>query len=231
METFIEKQDDKFVVQLLTFCNNIDTYKVALGLDGNKIDALKKSSSLVAFIIPITSAMHDFSQGFTAYKNLMRYGNGNQVLGAIPVPPVFPPSPGVTQANIQGQFADLIQDCVRSKNFTTDMANALGILKPSSPFNPQDGKPVIKVKSAEGGHPLLHTQKGNYQGWELWKDRGDGKSFVKIKEVLHPDYLDLDPLPALGASAVWKYKAIYIYKDKQAGSWSDEATITVYGHV
>ena len=51
MERYIEAQDDKFVVQLIGFCGTIDTYKVTLGLDNAKVDALKQSSTLASFII------------------------------------------------------------------------------------------------------------------------------------------------------------------------------------
>jgi hypothetical protein len=44
-----------------------------------------------------------------------------------------------------------------------------------------------------------------------------------------PDYLDTFALPAAGASAVWRYKAIYRLNDEQVGQWSDVATIGVMG--
>ncbi len=44
------------------------------------------------------------------------------------------------------------------------------------------------------------------------------------------DYLDTARrLPAPGASAVWKYKAIYRLEDTQVGQWSNEARISVMG--
>jgi len=44
------------------------------------------------------------------------------------------------------------------------------------------------------------------------------------------DYLDTARgLPAPGASAVWKYKAIYRLGDEQVGQWSGEARISVMG--
>lgn len=42
-------------------------------------------------------------------------------------------------------------------------------------------------------------------------------------------YLDTAPLPAPGASAVWKYKAIYRLRDEQVGHWSDVASVSVMG--
>jgi len=36
-------------------------------------------------------------------------------------------------------------------------------------------------------------------------------------------------LPAAGASALWKYKAIYRLHDEQVGQWSDVITTMVAG--
>jgi hypothetical protein len=228
METFIEREDPKFALQLNNFCETIDTYKVLLGLDNDKVNALKQSSALAVFIITFNGIIQTFAEGFTAYKNLMRYGEGNQVLGPIPVPPVLSvDAPDVTNANVQKQFAEMIQDCVRSSNFTRSIGEQLGIVKPISDFNAEAGQPIIKTKLAEGGHPLLHVKKGGYEGYILYKSTGG--SFVKVDKILHPDYLDHDPLPAPGERAVWRYKAIYLYKDKPAGSESAVVDVQVFG--
>ena len=59
-------------------------------------------------------------------------------------------------------------------------------------------------------------------------DRGTGTfAFLAIDTV--PDYLDTTPLPAPGAGAVWKYKAIYRLKDEQVGQWSDVISVSVMG--
>ena len=44
-----------------------------------------------------------------------------------------------------------------------------------------------------------------------------------------PDYLDTASLPAVGASALWKYKAIYRLNDIPVGLWSDVVSIAVNG--
>ena len=53
-------------------------------------------------------------------------------------------------------------------------------------------------------------------------DRGAG-TFVFLARDTVPDYLDTFALPAARASAVWKYKAIYLLSDTPCGQWSDEA--------
>ena len=38
-------------------------------------------------------------------------------------------------------------------------------------------------------------------------------------------YLDTATLPAPGAGAVWRYKAIYRLHDEQVGQWSDSISV------
>ena len=228
MKTFIEPADDKFAIQIKKFCDNIDTYKVVLGLVDAEVDALKDSCMFLVAIILWNPTLQSFAEGFTKYKNLARYGHLTELLGALPLIPSYPtPLPIPTIANIQKQFADLIQKCVDSANFTSGMADTLGILAPDSPFDPQLGKPLIKGKLVDSGFPLLHVSKGHFQGWLLFKEGAAG--WVKVDKMLHPNYIDHDPLPPVGQSAVRRYKANYLYKDQVVGIESDVFAITVFG--
>jgi len=232
MATFIEAADLPFANQMNNFCGKVNNYATLLGLDTAKITALQKSNTLVQLVMVQQEVAQQYGVTFTAYKDLLRYGNGTQILGNLPAPPVYPtPTPAITNANVQADFAELIQDCVKSKNFTTDIGNDLGILKPVTPFDPQAGQPKLTVKTAQGGHPLLHSKIGEYEAFQIWKDSGDGKGFVLLGTSQHPDYLDLTALPAIGITATWKYKAIYLYDNQQAGNWSTVVIVTVVGNV
>ena len=52
-----------------------------------------------------------------------------------------------------------------------------------------------------------------------------GRKFLAIDT--QPNYLDNSPLPPVGTSAIWKYKAVYILHDEEVGEYSDEVSITV----
>ena len=233
MEIEIKNNYNDFRNQIKHFCLRYDdAYPGMFGLDPVKYAKLKKVSELFDFCVIANGYIHDFSSDISKYIAHLFHGPVDQPLGSIPALPVYPAVlPDVTDADAYSFFSGCVQDCKRSSAFTENVARDLGVLKGASTFDPQAGKPIIKIKTAEGGHPLLHVKKGHYQGWELWKDHNDGKGYVKVKEVLHPDYLDLDPLPALGSSVVWKYKAIYLFADKHAGNWSDDSSLTVLGSI
>ena len=133
-------------------------------------------------------------------------------------------------ANVQKRFAEIIQDCVRSGNYTIGIGEDLGIEKPETVFDPQLGQPEFEIELNSGGRPNLLWPKGKFQGIEIWKD-SDGTGFKFLDKDFNPDYLDKSALPAAGTSAVWKYKMIYLFQDEQVGNWSEEVVITVYGNV
>ena len=88
-------------------------------------------------------------------------------------------------------------------------------------------KPILNV-ALKAAHPNVGWTKQGMDGLEILVDRGAGAfSFLAFDTI--PDYLDTAPLPAPGASAVWKYKAIYRLGDEQVGQWSDVVSIPVAG--
>jgi len=83
--------------------------------------------------------------------------------------------------------------------------------------------------SFQAGKPTIEWKKGDSDGIQLIVDRGDGNGYHWLANDSTPDYPDTEPLPPLGQSATWKYKAIYLLDDEQVGQWSDELVVTVQG--
>jgi hypothetical protein len=231
MSTIIEKGNGPFKDQLDFFCKNAPNYQKELGLDATKLANLQASDLFVDFVWQQTDDAEKYFHACVAYKNQVRYGSGDQVLGAVPTPPVYATMPAVVNDNVQGQFADMIQDCAGSASYSTTIGISLGIAKADTVFDPQAGAPVLKVTLAQGGHPLLHTKLGSYEAFQVWRDSNDGNGYQLAGVSLHPDFLDLTVLPAAGTAVSWKYKVIYVYKNQQAGAWSNEVIISVYGNV
>jgi len=232
MATFIAKDEESFMIQLNTFADKIDQYKLTLDIAQAKVDSVKADREMFTFILPLNNQVQTYAQGFTGYKKLLRFGNNNEVLGAVPVlnfPP--PPFPALVAANIDTRFRDLVQDCAGSPNFNDTIGQDLGIVAPVVPFDPTTGTPVFSIELSTGGYPNLKWKKGKFQGVEIWKDSGDAQGFKKLDRDMRPDYIDKSNLPPVGTSKVWKYKMIYLLDDEVAGNWSDELTVTVYGEV
>ena len=230
MNTFILDSDAGLEGQLDQCCTNIDDYVTPLGLVAAKVVKIKTTYAFVKFIFGAHAGIQAYAHGLTIYKDQLHSGPSKALMGAIPIPPAFPTIlPTISLGNARAQFADLIQDCVRSNNFTRDIGVILGFMKTEAVEKEEEGTPNLSVKLTTGGHPILHAKKGSYQGYEVWKDVGDGKGYAKLDTSLYADYTDVSDLPAIGVGKAWKYKVIYVSKRSKCGNWSSEVTIGVFG--
>lgn len=231
MPTFIERTDEGLDSQLQNFCSKIDTYNTLLGVSSGQVTAIKLDRDNFHYGVHASTLIDSFKQNVTGWKRLLRYGNKSEILPAFPTQPTLPTVPTLVGANVQERFANLIQQIVANANYTTSIGEDLGIEAAVTPFNPEDGKPTFKIGFSSGGHPNLIWKKGKFQGVEIWNSINNGTSWQKLDKDFSPDYTDKSDLPAVGVSAVWIYKMIYIYKDEVVGSYSNEVSVTVQGQV
>jgi len=231
MADFVERDDILFASQLDDFASGLGTYGTLLGFTAGEITAAGDAAGLFAYLVARQGEVQAYSQDFTGYKNLARYGNDTEVLPpTIPTIGAFPAAPTVTAANIEGRFRQRAAKAKSSSNYTTNIGETLRIVAPGETFDPLTGKPVFKV-FMDSGSPLLKWTKGKFQGVEIWADHSDGKGWQKQERDFKSPWIDRTDLPAAGQSAVWKYKMIYVLDDETTGLWSDEVTVTVYGSV
>ena len=229
MAIIVQTEDTKFAIQLSQFAQKIGIYAPTLGLTPADVAAAQADADYMGYCIYNLPIIKSYTQNVTNYKDLLRYGKGSEVAGPFPTQPVLDPAPIAVAANIENRFRLLIQRITHSPAYTTAMGEDLGIEAPVTPFNPQDGKPTFSISLSSGGHPNIKWVKGKFQGVEIWKDSGNG--WQRLDKDFSPDFIDKSPLPAVGQSAVWMYKMVYLYKDDIVGSYSDEVSVTVTGQV
>ncbi len=230
MKAKIASQEIPLGIQINKFCQSVPDYATLLGLTPAKVALLIATNPLLQFVLSMNPELLKTSHSFTSFKTLLLHGNKNEVLGAIPLLPVYPAIlPTVTIANVRGLFSEIVQECIKSPKFTENIGIILGIIDLAPEPKPDEGTAVLAIKLASGGHPLLHVPKGIYQGYEVWRDKGDGKGYIRIATSLYADYLDASELPPVNVSQHWKYKAINIYKGEPTGNWSVEVGVIVYG--
>ena len=232
MKMLLENAEAPLASQINHFCQEVPNYEVVLDLDSGKVIKIKKINNFFQFILSMQVTIQSIAHSFTSYKNQAHYGPAEGLLGALPVLPVYPAViPEIPFGNAKSLFSDMIKDCMKSANFTKDIGLALGIIEPDVAAKPEEVTPVLTVKLTTGGHPLLHTVKGNYSGYEVWKDSMDTKGYIKLDTSIYCDYIDNSPLPAIGVAKTWKYKIIYILKAAECGNWSNEVTVGVFGQI
>jgi hypothetical protein len=226
--TYIKGDLVAFSQQLNNYSGKLSNYTTTLNLTADEIASSVADAAYLAWVVNGMVNAEDNHRQWTAFKDLMRYGPANLTTTA-PIGVVLPAPPDTVAPDIQLRFSSQVARIKKHPNYTDAIGKELGIIAAHTPFNPQDGKPVIKVVFSSGGHPHLLWTKGKFQGIEIWKDKGTG--FERLDKDFNPDFTDKAALPAEGASAIWKYKVIYLYKDEQVGSWSDEISVTVSGQV
>jgi len=139
---------------------------------------------------------------------------------------VFAETPAAVAANIFGRVAALVVRIKNHPGYTEAIGQDLGVIGAEETVDLHSLKPALKL-TLQAGRPVGWTKQG-LDGVEIWVDRGTGTfAFLAIDAV--PDYLDTAPLPAPGAGAVWKYKAIYRLNDEPVGQSSDVASLSVMG--
>ena len=227
--SYVKKGDGPFADQLELFANGLPAIQKLFGLTDDEIKSAVADAALNRWAFEVQTQIQKYSPSITGFKNLLRHGKGSELLTTIPIPPVFAAAPDLVAADDQLRFTKLADKIKANINYTTDIGIGLGIEGVKTPFVPGDGTPNLSGKNANGGHPLLHYTKSEYEGVQLWKDSGDGKGFVMLNVSNHPDYLDLIAFPAAGVSALWKYKAVYLYKGAVVGNWSPVISVTVVG--
>ena len=231
MEILIQGTDAGFNLQLTNFAGKIGspTYVALFNLTPAQVAAITADALAFAYGLNSMIAIQTFAHNYTEYKTELL--SGTEAIGAFPIMPVLGAAPAAVPAGIKTRFRAFIQTLVNTpgKVFTTAVGQDLGVIAPTSNFDPTVGKPALTVKAGAGGHPKLHYIKGDFEGVEIWKDSGTG--FIKLERITQANYIDPSPLPAANVSAAWRYKAIFIYKDAQTADWSDVVNITVNGAV
>lgn len=177
------------------------------------------------------------AQAYTGFRDDLCYGSsiasGNLVPPqdfALPAQPATgtPPVVITPVANGWKFTASLVNRVKSHAAYTTADGNDLGIEGPDQPLpDAQTTKPVIKAVRVSGGNVEVQWKKLNFTGVKIQVDRGSGV-WADLAVDTEPHYVDTFTL-APGATALWKYRAIYLNGDAPFGQWSDVASIAVQG--
>jgi hypothetical protein len=238
MNDYVEKEDDAFSLQLNEHGEALGNLGDALGFEPEEISEAQAEAVFFAYVLARQVYHQAFGENFTEYKNLARRGNGEEILtDPIPSPNANPvPLPITPLADIEGRFRKRANRIKNHPAYTHAMGEALKIVADETEFDPQTGKPILKVK-LQGGHPFLKWNKGGWDGVQIWRMvsavdgpvPGPDAVFEKLERVTGNQYTDNSPLPLFGQAQVWHYKVMYTYKNAQVGTVSDIVSIVVTG--
>ena len=212
--------------------HGIAKYGATLGLSPAEITDAQANCAFGAAVIEVQDEVIGYARSLTQFKQAALWATGPCTAwpAGYTVPADLPP---VSHAGVLALTTLLVKRLKAHPAYTVDIGKELGI-EGAAPVvtaaaSVAEAKPLLKLRLDTGGHPLVLWKKGDMEGVEIWVDRGDGKGSALLAFDTMPDYLDTATLPAVGASAVWTYKAIYHIGGGQIGQWSDDVKISVMG--
>ena len=213
---------------LQNFANKIATYATKYGISTSEVADMVASALFYAYWNNYNNQYAEYQKKLTKYLAELREGvESGSTASVMPTAPIIGTVPPSVSPGIFKRAISLVNTIKSKTSYTTADGNDLGIEGvESSSRNLEAEKPVIEIKLVQGGKPEIVWTKGDFDGVDIWVDRGNG-TWVFLATDTYPNYIDTFNLPISGQSAIWKYKAIYRYGDDIVGLWSDVASIAV----
>ena len=225
MSYWIESNDERFSLQLDNFSSKIGSYAVMFGFSAAEVAQMESDSAYFKWSLTVMKRFADTKKGWTGFKDNLRFGGANVTSNPFPPEVSIAPIPDEVAPGVQARFAIMANRIKASGNYTKAIGYALGIEDVVQNRQPVDNAhPPLRV-GMNGGMVILQWKKGIYDGIVIEKDSGSG--FVVLDKDFHPNFIDPTPIPPGSQSAVWRYRAMYLFKDNRVGQWSDVVAITV----
>lgn len=225
---YLPRTDSGKLLWLQNFALKFNVY--VLDQTNAEKDLVAFSNDWFTYAMTLNETSSTFSQNVTQWKNLLRGGPADQVMGPVPVF-TAPAAPGVANPgpDIFGQITKVVNRLKNHANYTLAIGEDLGIEGDASDIDTSTWKPLILAKQ-EVNKVVVGWSKSDADGIDIYADYGNGQ-FVFVATDTKPNYDDMHPLPAAGQTAIWKYKAVYKLNDTQVGQYSDVVSVTVVGNV
>lgn len=222
---FLQKNDEKFAVQLTNFSSKLPGYKDIFSISEAELAEAEADSLYFTWAVTSAKKITDYKKSWIGFKNILRLDTGNPDVNPVPETSTITPIPDEVLPGIQSRFLIQAKRIKAHKNYTEAIGQNLGIEGTFSNRMPLENvQPILKAVM-NGGRVNLQWKKSTYDAIIIEKDTGSG--FVFLDKDLRPNFVDTTPLPSGSESAVWRYRAMYMFKDQKVGNWSDVVTITV----
>lgn len=226
--SFIKPNDQHFAQQIYQFGQQLPNYLTILGITATEQAQAQADAAYMKWIIDCLEITRQFSESWTNFKDNARNGVEGLPLNP-PVAPEFPEMPPVAvPSGIEERFSKLAARCKSSRNYTKAIGESLGIEIPQSDFNPNEGKPEVKIRLNGDGKPEILWKKGKFDGVAIERREENG-NFTRLDTDLRPNYTDNSAIAPAGQAKKYYYRLRYLYKEALVGFWSDEVAITVTG--
>jgi hypothetical protein len=227
MRNYLETTDEKFSLQMSNFGSKIDNYATNFGFSPAEVAGVQADAAYFEWSVKNVIKVETFKKDWITFKNILKKGESKVTSNNAPTLPVLDVAPAAVAPGIVFRFTTMVNRIKAHQSYTTAIGQNLGIeLTAAQNLDLDNAQPLLKVVM-RAGKVNLDWKKGKFEGIIIEKDSGAG--FVTLDKDLHPNFIDNSVMPAQGQSAVWNYRAMYLYGDDKVGLWSNTVTVSVAG--
>ena len=222
---FLKRNDEDFSFQLTNFSTKLPNYVALFGVLPAEVTQAEEDSAYFAWAILVTKVQADTKKSYVGFKNNLRFGVENVSVNPVPETVEVVPVPAEVAPGVQFRFLSLAKRIKAHPNYSSAIGQNLGIENMNqNRIALENVQPVLKLVM-RGGLVNLDWKKMGYDGIVIEKDSGSG--FEVLDKDMRPNFTDVTPLPPANQSAVWRYRAMYLYSDSRVGNWSDVVSVSV----
>ena len=222
---FIESSVSLFSTQLTKFATRLPTYAADLGFSTDEKKETVDDAAYMAWIVQTDADAETSKLAWKAYETLAREGSVDVAVLIPPAAMVITAAPTLVEPGIQRRFAQKAAKAKANTKCSEAVQKDLGIY--TAPDAVVTVIPDLKV-AEQAGHPELIFTKHGYLVINLYRDAGAGYGTAPYKTLTKSHFVDYD-LPAVGVTAHYKYKIVFVEDDVEVGSFSPEVSINVIG--
>ena len=223
------KEADR-ITWLNNFSSKIGGYAPKFGITPEEVKLIVAMAVMYSYMITLIDNSRKFTKALTSFKNILSRAANGTTLGDLPT---FDGgvTPDLTQAGIFTFIAGIVSRIKsNTANYTTAMADDLGIVGEETVFVPDDYKANGKAKSMPGS-VVIDFIKTHVDGMDIFSNDigGDVKVFNKIGTANHSPFHDVRPLAKAGVPENRNYQTRAIIHDAEIGHFSDTFSATYNG--
>lgn len=226
---FFPRNEAERLQWLQVFSSKLASYATKYEISAADVADMVNGFIVLTYWTNFLNQYRGFVTKLGKYRNEL--GSSREAASAEPGAPVLPVAPAPVPPGIYLRAIAIAGRIKSHKLYTEADGDDLGLEgEVILPPDINTVKPVISVHLIGGGNPEILWTRGMMDSIDIYVDRGNG-TWVFLGTDTVPNFTDNSPLPAVGQTAVWKYRCIYKLDDAQVGLWSDDVSITVTGKV
>lgn len=224
---YLPRAEEERVLWLNNFAAKLPLYANKYSITPEELMDMQQSALFYAALNDAINQYRNFQSALFKYRDDVRDGTKNGgTLQPLTMPMINLPMP--VASGIFVRVKAIVNRIKASIHYSEADGNDLGIEGTITTVDTNTTKLVIKIRIGDGGHPEILWTKYDFDAIEIHKQVDDGE-MKHLAIDMQPHYMDMSELPPMGKSAVWKYRVIYLRKDKRVGQWSDVVAVTVTG--